>query len=155
MITLENHELIKLYENSNDEGKKLLTEKYGKEILTSDDWMKIWDNFCKENNFVSSDILPSFSGPKTPQQESTNAHAMLQEIVPIENKGWVADWAKGKYKYWPVWNMMESGFGCSGTDFADWAARADVGSRLCSETSSRCEEIAKKYLPIYKKWLNK
>ncbi len=155
MQNIENETLIKLYENSNETGKKILIDKYGEATFTMDnDYMKIFERFCKDHNLVFADIVP-FKDPKTTQQHSTNAHAMLQEIVPVENEGYVPNWDNSnEYKYYP-WFDMRSGSGFAFASTVSWYAYTTAGSRLCFWNSERCELIAKKYLMIYKKWLNK
>ncbi len=153
---MENETLVKLYENSNETGRKILIDQYGQDAFIDDnDYMKLFEGFCKDHNLVFADIVP-FKDPKTTQQHSVNAHAMLQEIVPLENEGYVPNWDNSnEYKYYPWFYMPSSGSGFAFYSTDSWISYAVAGSRLCFRTSERCELIAKKYLPIYKKWLNK
>ncbi len=150
MKTLKKKELISLYENSNQAGQKLLSEKYGADFFNDKGWIQLFDDFCKEHKLNKLDIIP-FTSPKDTKQQSINAFAMLSEIVPIENKGWIPDWNNSnEYKYFPYFDMR-SGFGFSHADCGYWNASTNAGSRLCSKSSLECERIAKKYLPIYEK----
>lgn len=143
----------KEYAAANAEGKKLLEKIFGKEAFeTSTDWLKLWEKFCKENNLHVK--LP-FEDAADAIQESTNAHFMLQHIVPIRNKGWVPDWDNShEYKYWPYFEMR-SGFAFSRSLCDGWRTDSCVGSRLCYSSDKLCRETVNEFLPIYKKYMNK
>ncbi len=155
MKNLEIDTLVKLYENSNDSGKKILVDTYGESMFTIDNnYMEVFQGFCKQHNLIFDDIVP-FKDPKTSNQHSTNAHAMLQEIVPIENEGWTPNWDNSsEYKYYPWFEMRSDwGFAFYGVDY--WSTSTVAGSRLCFKNAERCELTAKKYLSIYQKWISK
>lgn len=133
--------------------KTSLERVFGKHAFeSSTDWLKLWEKFCKENNLHVK--LP-FEDAADAIQESTNAHFMLQYIVPIRNKGWVADWDNSdEYKYWPYFEMR-SGFAFSLSGYASWYTYSNVSSRLCYSSEKLCRETVNEFLPIYKKYMNK
>lgn len=107
-IELNQQELISLYNNANDSGKKLLENKYGKETFVKPN---IMDRVkTAEQAFAIKGIsIASIIQPNDAIDEV--AYKVLKVIVEILNEGWVPDWKNNnQYKYYP-WFDVSSGSG--------------------------------------------
>ncbi len=151
---MEKQEALKRLDAIEKESKKLraIIEAPEKPL-----WTELWRQFCEENDKDQS--LP-FANPRTKKQEYINAHAMLAEIVEVANKKdnagkeWTPDWNDNNYKYTPYFDTRSgSGFAFYSTNY--WGSGTDAGSRLCFLKRDTAEKIAKKYLPIYEKFMMK
>jgi hypothetical protein len=74
----------------------------------------------------------------------------LMIIYKAINNGWKPDWSNWKqFKYYPWFNVSSSGFGFSGTTYGYDRTDADVGSRLCTDTSEKALYIAEQFKAEY------
>jgi hypothetical protein len=75
----------------------------------------------------------------------------LMVIYKAINNGWRPDWNKlNQAKYYPWFEVLSSGFGFSGSDYYCDCAIANVGSRLCTDTSEKALYMATQFEEIYK-----
>ncbi len=123
------------------------------------DYIELSKQFCKVNKLVYGKIIP-FDKPKNKNQEALNAAAILFEIIDRANKKdnkskeWIPDWTNyNEYKYYPYFYLSGSGFAFHYTD--GWNSNAAAGSRLCFLKRDTARTVAKKYLPIYEKFMMK
>lgn len=163
------NEIQVLYEASNETGKSILEKKYGKDFFSDKGWTELFEKFCKDNNLtITQDsrkartepgytYLPH-AEPVGPEEEHDNASRMIRTIIAHNNKAkkFKADYKnKKQYRYFPVFEMKETGLVFSITCYGNWSSLsvAIVGAPFVSPTHEDAMAIAKEYLPIYVKYL--
>ena len=117
--------------------------------------IKSFEDACKKEN-IDPEKLPDVSMiPQEFQKAIVNMYK-LYIIYKAVNNGWIADYDNGnQLKYYPWYRVGSSGsgfvfsftfciFGLSGTA---------VGSRLCFESSEKCEYVAKQFTSLYEQFL--
>ncbi len=151
IVTIDKSTLIKAFNDGSADVKKVLQDLFGKDVEQKEnDWMKIWDKFCKENKL--SVKLPH-DKPDGIDEESENAFRMLKEIIKVKNKGWIPDWDNSsEYKYYP-WFYMTAGSGFSLCGVGCGRTGTNVGARLVFESEEIAKTTAIEFLPIYKKFM--
>jgi hypothetical protein len=148
-IELNQQELISLYNNANDSGKKLLENKYGKETFVKPN---IMDRVkTAEQAFAIKGIsIASIIQPNDAIDEV--AYKVLKVIVEILNEGWVPDWKNNnQYKYYP-WFDVSSGSGLSCLVCGARDSRSVVGSRLCFKSSELAKYAGKQFKKLYEQY---
>lgn len=169
-ITFLDNEIHALYSSAGEEGKALLEKKYGKDFFSDKGWTELFDKFCKDNNnlIITQDshkarnepgytYLPH-AQPVGPEEEHDNASRMIRTIIAYNNKKkeFKTDYKnKKQYRYFPVFEMKETGLVFSNTSYEGWnsGSFAFVGAPFVSPTHEDAMAIAKEYLPIYIKYL--
>jgi hypothetical protein len=113
----------------------------------------------KEVPFQSvNELKEFFKGSTIPERFWEPLLAVYQLFVGYEaiNDDWKADFTKPDLKYWP-WarvNSAGSGFDFSVSDCGCINSGTDVGSRLCSNDSSKAKHAFERFNEQYKKfWL--
>lgn len=77
----------------------------------------------------------------------------LMIIFKAINNGWVPDWSDwSKYKYYPWYAVLSSGFGFSHSYYHCTYATTSVGSRLCTDTSDKAKFIAEQFKAEYQEY---
>lgn len=140
-------DLTKIYNNSNEEGKKLLEEKFGKEAFNNS--LSTFEECCAFNGTKPEDVIP-FRDPKNDDQRSVNAYAMLIEITRAHLRGKKKDWKNSSQRKYTNWYWMDksSGSGLSLLAVDYGGSRAAVASRLHSLDEKTSKEIFEKFPQI-------
>lgn len=148
-LSVNSPEVIEAYYNASASEKKIFTKLFG--AIGSNQVKDLFEAFLKENN-IKHTLPHSYEVAATNDlKKGENAFSMLQIIIDTENKG-----VDPKKRIWfPVFKDADSGGGFSRSVFDLWDSRSGVGSRLCSETEKRSDDIAQKYQPIYNEYLNR
>lgn len=84
------------------------------------------------------------------------AYKKLKLIIKVINEGWKPDWSDGSQKKYYNWFGVlpsGSGFDDSITDYYYSGTITSVGSRLCFESSEKCEYVAKQFKHLYEQYL--
>lgn len=151
MQNLNKQELVELHSHSTEKGKAILEKKYGNGFFSpSSNWIKLWEKFCKENKLKVT--LPH-ANPANPDEEWDNSCVMLRHIFKIRRKDWKPDFRNGNQAKWfPVFKMLDSGFGFAHSFTVSWHSYSSVGSRLCLPTEKMSDDVAKEFLPIFEKF---
>lgn len=137
-------DFTKIYNNSNEEGKKLLEEKFGKEVFNNS--LSTFEECCAFNGTKPEDIIP-FKDPKNDDQRSVNAYAMLIEITRAHLRGKKKDWKNSSQRKYTNWYWMDkrSGSGLSLDDVVNGSSYTNVSSRLHSLDEAASKEIFEKF----------
>lgn len=74
----------------------------------------------------------------------------LMVIYKAINQGWKPDWSDwNQYKYYPYFEVLPSGVGFSFSDYDCDYSLANVGSRLCTDTSEKARYVGKQFEAEY------
>lgn len=144
IIEVNKENALKAYKEADENGKVLLKNLFGKEILPDKitDRIKTFDDVIAEfqmNGFEVSGAIDEV------------AYRKLKLIAKALNEGWTPDWDdENEYKYYPYFKMGSSGVGFSGSYCDTWFAYAFVGSRLCFKNRELAEYAGKQFEDIYK-----
>ena len=77
----------------------------------------------------------------------------LMIIFKAINDGWIPDWNDwSQYKYYPWFKVLSSGFGFSYSGYVNTFTSADVGSRLCTDTSEKAIFVAEQFKAEYQEY---
>jgi hypothetical protein len=111
--------------------------------------IKSFEDACAKSN-VNPSQLPDVSMiPEGFQKPIVNAYKLMIIYLAINN-GWVPDWRNSSQKKWyPYFQVAPSGAGFS--DSYDYCTLtfADVGSRLCTDTSEKALYIGRQFRAEY------
>lgn len=148
-LELTKNEVLNLHETGNEQTKKWIVEKFSKELF-QDEWMRLWEKFCNQNNL---NLTLPYPNPKNPDEEYIDAQFMMMHIIRKKRKKKPDFNNSNEYKYSPYFDMRSSsGFGFAGATYDDWGTLTYFGSRLCFPDDEKLmKEVAKEYLPIYEK----
>jgi len=147
-ITKEN--ALKAYKKANKEGKALLTDLIGENVLNQKitERVKTFNDACDVLGINTSSV---FQGNEWPDDI---AYKKLKVIVKALNEGWNPDFSnKNESKYYP-WFKFTPGVGFSYDDFRYVHTLTVVGSRLCYKTAELAEYAAKQFKKEYNEFLN-
>ena len=142
--------VLESYKAGTDSDRKLLVKIFGNDNLEDNEWKRLFKEFCKESGLNYDALMEKWDG----EEDDEIAYKMIKRILKYHNKSWVADITNPNQKKWYPWFVWDkqSGFGLSYTDYYATYSNTGVGSRLYSETQQITIDVAKKYLPIYKKF---
>jgi hypothetical protein len=97
--------------------------------------------------------LPDVSGILEEFAKPIIAAYKLLIIYKAINNEWKPDWSNwDQYKYYPVFEVLSSRFGFSGSDFSYDTTDARVGSRLCTDTWEKALYIAEQFKAEYQEY---
>ena len=114
--------------------------------------IKTWQDAFKKLG-LSTKTLPDVSRLPKKDKEATIARYKVEKIVEALNDGWEPNWDdSNENKYYP-WFYMKGGF--SFYSVYCYYSRTGVGSRLVFKNYELAEYAAKKFLPLYKKFMTK
>jgi hypothetical protein len=112
--------------------------------------IKTFEDACERTGMKSNE-LPDVTNISEEFQKCILAGYKLMIIFKAINNGWKPDWGKpNQWKYYPWFSVLSSGFGFSGSHCSFDSAFADVGSRLCTDTSEKALYIASQFESLYK-----
>ena len=115
--------------------------------------IKTFEDACKKEN-INPEKLPGVNELPEDLQKPILAVYKLFIIFLAINNGWKPDWSNSvQYKYSPWYWVLSSGFGFDGSDYYFTRTLADVGSRLCCESSDKAKYIAEQFEAEYKDFL--
>lgn len=146
---------VKAFNNADKNGKQLLTDLIGAEILNAKitDRVKTFEDAlelvgCSEN----VKLLLAFNGQEK-DMLSHQAHAKLTIISKALNELWEANWTdSNEYKYVPYFTFRP-GVGWAYFGYVYWITDSNVGSRLAYRTRELAEYGAKQFQSIYNNFL--
>lgn len=111
--------------------------------------IKTFEDACKKVN-ADPAKLPDVSAILEEFAKPIIAAYKLMIIFKAINNGWKPDWNNtGQYKYYPWFWVLSSGFGFSNTGYGYVSTVANVGSRLCTDSSEKAKYIAKQFEAEY------
>ena len=111
--------------------------------------IKTFEDACKKLG-VDPEILPGVTGLPEEFAKPIIAAYKLLIIYKAINNGWKPDWSNwNKYKYYPWFGVLSSGFGFSCAGYYCGGANASVGSRLCTDTREKALYIAEQFKAEY------
>jgi len=153
-LKLEKSTAKKLFKDAPEWFKRILNDSFGKECFTGKiiDRIKNFDEAYDESDDQTKIECAIFS-TDTPD---VVAYKKLKLIIKVINEDFVPDFTNtNQPKYYPWFKVGSSGsgfvfsftfciFGLSGTA---------VGSRLCFESSEKCEYVAKQFTSLYEQFL--
>ena len=153
---LEKSDLLKIYNESSEAGKKYLEEKIGSNNfkLRLEDRLDSFEACCVENGVDPDDVIP-FANPKNGDEKCINAFAKLIQIDRAYNQRKKKDWKNSNQpKYYPWWWMDgRSGSGLSLYVVVNVRSYTFVASRLCVLSREHAEHIAKTFPDIYEDYM--
>jgi hypothetical protein len=87
-------------------------------------------------------------------QKAILAFYKLSVIIQCVNEDWEPNWQDwDERKYFPWFEVLPAGLGCSATYHTASATYANFGSRLCYKSPDLSKEWAQKLLPLYEDML--
>jgi len=133
-LQIKQDSLLVAFRNAGKEGKKVLSDLFGKQVALYDnitDRVKTFEDACQVLG-ISTDV-PEVKGLPRKHQKAIVANYKLIIIAEALNEGWKPNWQdSNEYKYYPWFDMSNpAGVGCSHTSLAASLTGASVGSRLC------------------------
>jgi hypothetical protein len=146
---------LKAYKEAPKEGKQLLSNLFGKGVLSENIMERIHDfsDILDEAGISEEEFAEQIKG----LSEDEIAYKKMKLFTSVLNEGWGPDWNdSNEYKWYPYFDMgSKSGFGFSNADAGYGYAHANVGSRLCFKSSALAEFAGKLFISIYKAFLTK
>lgn len=140
---------LKAHEGASQKGKVLLENLFGKNIFLKDikDRIKNFEDVLKEKGLSKEDFEKSCAY----LEPDEIAYRKAKLVCLAFNEGWTPDWGNVKeYKYYPWFRMAPFSF----SNYGDWRAGSDVGSRLCFSSADRAQYAGKLFeQEIYKSLL--
>lgn len=135
---------VKAFNNTNESGKTLLSNLFGKEVFNQ----KITDRIKTPEDAYTvlgyKSVL--FSGPN-----DEIAYQKLKLIAQALNEGWKPDLGNdNEPKYYP-WFNFKGGFSYYGAYCS--CTGSHVGSRLCFKSRELAEYAGKQFISIYKDFM--
>ncbi len=142
--------VLKEYEEGGNKVKASLVEIFGERVFKgtiiervktfADAVMELGPNhpLVIENAFYTTDT------------KAIRALKTLLVVAEALREGVVLDWSNSnQVKYEPRFVKNTSGFGFSGTRYADWAAYSYVGSRLYVDTAEKAVYMGKQFIDVF------
>ena len=133
-LQIKQDSLLVAFRNAGKEGKKVLSDLFGKQVALYDniiDRVKSFEDACQVLG-ISTDV-PEVKGLPRKHQKAIVANYKLIIIAEALNEGWKPNWQDSdEYKYYPWFDMSNpAGVGYSYTIDAASYTSARIGSRLC------------------------
>lgn len=133
-LQIKQDSLLVAFRNAGKEGKKVLSDLFGKQVALYDnitDRVKTFEDACQVLG-ISTDV-PEVKGLPRKHQKAIVANYKLIIIAEALNEGWKPNWQdSNEYKYYPWFDMSNpAGVGCSHALNAASTTSANIGSRLC------------------------
>ena len=154
-LKLDEKTAKRLYTESPEWFQAILIENFGEKAFAPKNFTDFitFDDICR-----ACDTTEEFFNSKFNDfglSSDTIAYEKLKLINKAINGNWTADWNNSSQrKYYPYFNLS-SGFGFSTTDYFYAGTYSLVGSRLCYESTEKCEYAAKQFISIYKDFFTK
>lgn len=152
-VTLSKQEIISLYNQSTNEGKRALENKLGKEYFDFDPVKNIHSllDACQYTG-ADSDTAQPFKSPVNDDQRCINAFAALIQINRAFNKNQKAQWGPGTpYKYYPWFEMpTPSGSALSVGVTVGGRTSTRVPARLTVLNQDHVKTLYERFTELYK-----
>jgi hypothetical protein len=155
-LSINKSNAIKAFNEADDKGKTLLTNLFGKNVLSQKitDLVKSYEDACNIKG-INPLTLSQFSFLPKEEQEAVFGFHQITTIIEVINEGWIPDWSKhDQYKYYP-WFDMNNGSGLSFNDYDSANTCTCVGSRLCLSSSEKAKYVGEQFKDIYTKFFTK
>jgi len=151
-ITVEETDLKKVYCAADEDGKKVLAELFGDQVLNRiSSRVRSFEEACVQLGHSAEFVL---QGVSPVDDKAIVAFLKLFVIVRALNGGWVPDWNNtDEYKYYPWWDLQKSKTNPSGFRLdlvCDICSHSTVGSRLCYKSRELAEYAAETFLDLYR-----
>lgn len=149
-------QVLQEYEKGDASHREMLERIFGKEeFLKTDDAMELFKSFCSQNDLDPLSILP-YAEPKNRDQRRTNAFEMLMVMVDKRRKDYLPDFNNAnEKKWWPIFDMKNSGFVFVGSGCGWTHTNANGGSRLCLPTEKESDAFGRECLPVWREFLGR
>jgi hypothetical protein len=129
---------VQAFKNADQKGKQLLTDLFGKKVLTVDviERIETWEDVFADHETTESEALP-WKNANTPAKVWLNAVEMIRLLFESLNEGEVLDFTKADQRKVRGWvNIVKddndpAGFRVTGTSTYWTNTGTNVGSRLC------------------------
>lgn len=149
ILQIKRDDAIKAYHNSDQKGKTLLSDLFGKDLLPAIERIKTFEDACKAAGVDPEEFFEDHRGLPI----DVLAYLQLRIIAQALNEGWKADWFDGNQKKFYAW------FDTFGGSFRFFVVgyyyqRSSVSSRLCFRSSQVAEYAAKQFKDLYLQYLN-
>lgn len=159
-LTIELLDAQKAYKEANTEGKTLLKNLLGKQVVFGKlvDRIKTFEDVCEEvgvnpSNFDIPEIEDGSSSSYRAARIVCETRLML--IAKVFNEGWVADLSDtSQYKYWPYFNVFKdkkqpSGVGLSYNVYGYGHSSSYLGVRLYFKDSDTAKHVGNLFIDEY------
>jgi len=89
------------------------------------------------------------------QKDKTEREKAMDKLIDIAdaiNEGWTPDWSNGnqkKWRCWFEWDKKTSAFVFYATVYGWTCTNANVGSRLCFESSDKAEFFGENFMDLH------
>jgi hypothetical protein len=114
--------------------------------------IKTFEDACKKVN-TDPAKLPDVSGILEEFAKPIIAAYKLLIIYKAINNEWKPDWSNwDQYKYYPLFEVLSSGFGFSTSFYLYDHSVTTVGSRLCTDTWEKALYIAEQFKAEYQEY---
>lgn len=111
--------------------------------------IKTFEDACNKEN-IDPAHLPDVSMLLEEFRKPIIAAYKLMIIFKAINNGWVPNWNdSNQYKYYPWFGVLSSGSGFSLSTYSYAFTASGVGSRLCTDTSTKALYIAEQFKQEY------
>jgi len=111
--------------------------------------IKTFEDACHKIRVTTA--LPSLTNGCQQFLKATIAAYKLMVIFQAINDGWIPDWSNtNQSKWYPWFRVLPSGSGFSISYTYNDCVYSSVGSRLCTDTSDKCQYIKEQFEAEYK-----
>jgi len=148
-LTLQKSTAKKLFPESPDWFKKVLTETFGKDCFKKRSFedIKTIEDACEELGIDPANVIQENDTP------DEAAYKQLKIIAVAINQGWVPDWDNSSQYKWSPWFKLSSGFGFSYSSYGGSHSCTCAGSRLCFESEAKSSYAGKQFADLYEQFL--
>jgi hypothetical protein len=148
-LKIEKEEAKRLYVDSPEWLKAKMIKTFGKDTFVPKEWERI------KTPEDACNVLGINIGDVTNENDTTDekAYKLLKVVIKSVQPNWVPDWNNTDQRKWWAWFNLSSGFGFSRTCYGYGYTGTLVGSRLCFETSEKCEYVANQFGYLFEQFL--
>lgn len=139
---------LKAYNNTDQKGKTLLSDLFGKDLLPANERIKSVGDALE---FLGIDRNEFQNGLNHLTRDEA-AYRQLKVVADALNEGWQANWADtNQAKYYPYFD--------GGAGFRFFVVDVDcqdsiVSSHLCFKSRDLAEYVGRQFQPLYQEYLN-
>lgn len=143
-----------IYKESPDALKKILEETFGRDYFKKTDWkdFKTFDDLCRATGITEAKFNkkwdPAIFDPST----------IAFERLKICTRAYNQDWPFNAYdtnqkKWFPIFDVLSSGFGFSHTTYYCDYSTTTVGSRLCFKSEEKATHAGKTFIKLFEEFI--
>ena len=147
-LQIKKADALKAYNNTDQKGKTLLSDLFGKELLPAKERIKTVEDALDALAINRSEFA---AGLRNLTRDEA-AYRQLKVVADALNEGWQANWTDtNQRKFYPY---FDGGAGFRFRGVYGYYRVSHVSSRLCFKSSELAEYAGRQFQPFYQVYLN-